>query len=356
MKLKSLIIAVSLLVLPFAIQAQAPQSKPAKPAVENPWFISGGMGLSYATGSVGVGKLLSPAGQLAFGKQFSPVLSARLALSGWRGRYASETSGQAYGFFYGAATVDGMLNISQWIKRYPERPVDVNFLLGAGFNRAFEHNVSSLVVRTGLQLGIRLNSAFDANVEATINGVSDRWNRRDDHSFDTYTNLLLGLTYKFRSGYKCTTCLSVEYIDTDEVNECVNRMRAKTDTVYVEKVVEVEKEVAPQKLVRGISSYVFFGLGKTAVTKDQMPHVEAIANYMKKYPDSKASVAGYADKGTGNTEINKRLARQRSEAVVKILNEKYGIDSSRLEVSNWGDSEQPFEENDSNRVVIMIAE
>ena len=56
MKLKSLIIAVSLLVLPFAIQAQAPQSKPAKPAVENPWFISGGMGLSYATGSVGVGK------------------------------------------------------------------------------------------------------------------------------------------------------------------------------------------------------------------------------------------------------------------------------------------------------------
>ena len=70
MKLKSLIIAVSLLVLPFALQAQAPQSKPAKPAVENPWFISGGMGLSYATGSVGVGKLLSPAGQLAFGKQF----------------------------------------------------------------------------------------------------------------------------------------------------------------------------------------------------------------------------------------------------------------------------------------------
>lgn len=357
MKLKSLFIAASLLVLPFAVQAQdVPATKPAKPAVENPWFISGGLGLSYSTGSTGVGKLLAPAGQIAAGKYFSPVLGARLAISGWRGRSASATSGQASGFFYGAATIDGMLNISQWIKRYPERLVDISFLLGAGFNRAFEHSVSSLVVRTGLQMGVRLNNAFDFNVEATVNGVSDRWNRRDDHSFDTYVNLLAGVTYKFRSGYKCATCISMEYIDEDEINECVNRMRARADTVVVEKVVEVEKEVAPQKVVRGIRSHVAFALGKTTVTEDQLINVMAIADYMNQYPDATATVMGYADKGTGNAEINERLAKLRAEAVLKCLRDKYGISESRLQVGSKGDTEQPFTTNDWNRVVIIIAE
>lgn len=357
MKLKSLFIAASLLALPLCADAQSvTESKPAKPAVENPWFISGGLGLSYSTGTTGVGKLLAPAGQIAAGKYFSPILGARLAISGWRGRSASATSGQASGFFYGAATIDGLLNISQWIKPYPERPIDVSFLLGAGFNRSFEHSVSSLVVRTGLQMGLRLNNAFDFNVEATVNGVSDRWNLRDDHSFDTYMNLLVGLTYKFRSGYKCPTCISVEYAEEQAINECVNHMRARVDTVYVEKVVEVVKEVAPQKTVRGMTAHVLFGLNKTAVAKDQMPGIEAIATYLKKYPEAKASVSGYSDKATGTAAINERLANERAASVVKVLKENYGIDESRLQVAAWGDSEQPFSNNDWNRVVILIAE
>lgn len=351
-KIKTILLFTALVcALPFGLSAQSQSG-----AKENPWFISGGIGLSYSTGSAGIGQLLAPAGQIAGGKYFSPVLGARLAVSGWRGRYAAEKSGQASGFFYGAATVDGLLNISQLIKRYPERPVDVSFILGAGFNRNFEHSVSSLVVRTGLQLGVRLNDAFDFNAEANINGVSDRWNRRDDHSFDTYTNLMAGVTYKFGTGYKCPTCISIEYIDEEEINECVNRMRARVDTVVVEKVVEVEKEVAPQKVVRGIRSHVSFGLGKTAVTEDQLINVMAIADYMNQYPDATATVMGYADKGTGNAEINERLAKLRAEAVLKCLRDKYGISESRLQVGSKGDTEQPFTTNDWNRVVIMIAE
>ncbi|MGN0310037.1 MAG: OmpA family protein [Bacteroides sp.] len=120
--------------------------------------------------------------------------------------------------------------------------------------------------------------------------------------------------------------------------------------------VEVVKEVAPQKTVRGMSAHVLFGLNKTAVAKDQMPGIEAIANYLKKYPEAKASVSGYSDKATGTAAINERLANERAQSVVKVLKEKYGIDESRLQVAAWGDAEQPFSNNDWNRVVIMIAE
>ena len=77
---------------------------------------------------------------------------------------------------------------------------------------------------------------------------------------------------------------------------------------------------------------------------------------MKENPKAKATIKGYADAGTGNARINARYAQERAEGVKKLLVEKYGIDASRLEVSSFGDTVQPFSENDSNRVVIAVAE
>lgn len=85
-------------------------------------------------------------------------------------------------------------------------------------------------------------------------------------------------------------------------------------------------------------------------------NVLAIADYMKQYPDSKATVTGFADNGTGNREINLRLAKERAEAVAKQLVDKYGISRNRLTVSSMQDNEQPFQTNDWNRVVIIVAD
>lgn len=317
----------------------------------SPWFIQGGVGASYATGNTGIGSLISPAGQIAVGKYFTPVWGARLAVSGWQGRYGIRNASK--NFFYGAATVDGIMNLSQLVRKYPERPVDVSVLLGAGFNRAF-HGCSSFMGRAGLQLGLRLNEAFDVNMEATINGVSDRWNRLDDHSFDTYTNLLVGVTYKFGTSFRCATCISEAV--KQHINECANKYREKVvevekvkiDTVYVEKDAE--------KVVRGIRTHVLFDLAKTNIREDQMPNVVGVAQYMKENPDAKLAIAGYADKGTGNRTINERLAKERSEAVANCLADKYGIARSRMVVTSMENDEQPFEVNDWNRVVILLAD
>lgn len=303
---------------------------------------------------------------MLLGKYFSPVWGARLAISGWRGRVGSEISKQAHGFYYGAATVDGLMNLSQLIRKYPERLFDLSVIAGIGFNRTYSHSISSFMGRLGLQGALRLNDALDFNIEALANGVSDRWNGRDDHSFDTYFTLSLGLTYKFKTGYKCITCISEEYPEVlyteEEVNQLVNEQRSqvtkevkevmmqKTDTVII------KQDCPPTKVVKGIKSHVAFGLGRTNVAPNQEMNVLAIADYMKQFPESKATVTGFADNGTGSRDINRRLAKQRAEAVAKQLIEKYGISRDRLTVSSMQDKEQPFQTNDWNRVVIIIAD
>lgn len=359
MKLKSMITFLTLAAICVTGQAQDKKLNP------NPWFIQGQLGASYSSGDASFGKLIAPSGSIAFGKYFSPVWGARLSISGWQGRVGSEISKQAHGFYYGATTVDGLMNLSQLIQKYPERLFDVSVIAGIGFNRAFSSSVSSFTGRLGLMGSFRVNDALDFNIEATANGVSDRWNGRDDHSFDTFFNVGLGFTYKFRTGYKCVTCISEEYPEMlyteEEVNEMVNKERAKTvetmeTIVHKTDTVVIQAETPPAKVVRGIKSHVAFGLGRTNVESNQEMNVLAIADYMKQYPESKATVTGFADNGTGNKEINLRLAKQRAESVADKLVKTYGISRDRLTVSSMKDNEQPFQTNDWNRMVIIIAD
>ncbi len=361
MKLRFIFASMMLAAGCLGIHAQQQENKESNP---NPWFIQGNLGMTYSTGGTGIGKLLSPGGQLAVGKYFSPVWGARLAISGWQGKAPGVRSGSD-GFFYGAATVDGLMNVSQLIREYHERPIDVSVIAGIGFNRAF-HGASSFMGRLGAQMSLRLNEAIDFNVEATANGVSDRWNKRDDHSIDTYFQLGVGVTYKFKTGFRCVTCLSEEPIEIcyseEELNDIVNEQRQevrreveeviinKTDTVYVEKLVEAEG-------VSGIHSHVVFGLGRTDIQTSQEMNVDAIAEYLEANPKAKATIAGYADTGTGTKEINLRLAKQRAQVVYDRLVKKYGISPDRLTMTSMEGSEQPFKNNnDWNRVVIMTAE
>lgn len=77
---------------------------------------------------------------------------------------------------------------------------------------------------------------------------------------------------------------------------------------------------------------------------------------MDKYPKSKVSIVGYADKGTGSAAYNQKISSQRAAYIKDLLINKYGIDASRISEDYKGDTVQPFAENDANRVTICIAE
>ncbi len=218
------------------------------------------------------------------------------------------------------------------------------------------------MARLGLQASFRLNKAFDFNVEALANGVSDRWNRQDDHSFDSYYNVLVGITYKFGTGFnlKCPDCKPVAYRNerysesyVKSLNDKINELQGTIDN---HKCPEPTPCPEVEKAIPGVKSHVSFGLAKTNIAEDQQINILAIADYMKQYPQSKATVTGYADKGTGTSKINAELAQKRARIVADELINKYGISADRLSVDSKGSEVQPFTTNDWNRVVIMIAE
>ena len=66
-------------------------------------------------------------------------------------------------------------------------------------------------------------------------------------------------------------------------------------------------------------------------------------------------VIGYADKKTGTSKYNFGLSEKRARAVAKELIEKYGVSSDQITIEWRGSDEQPYAENNWNRVVIMSA-
>ena len=72
-------------------------------------------------------------------------------------------------------------------------------------------------------------------------------------------------------------------------------------------------------------------------------------------PDKGITISGYADKGTGNAEVNAGYAKARAEKVAQTLQKK-GVDKKRMTVKSYGDTVQPYAKNDDNRCVIVVGQ
>ena len=96
--------------------------------------------------------------------------------------------------------------------------------------------------------------------------------------------------------------------------------------------------------------YIFYKVGSSVITPDQMPNVEMVASYMNHHKDSRVLVKGYASQD-GNLDFNIKLAQARAESVKNALVSKYGIKASRIQAEGEGVGHM-FSENDWNRVSI----
>ncbi|MDH6307781.1 outer membrane protein OmpA-like peptidoglycan-associated protein [Dysgonomonas sp. PFB1-18] len=124
----------------------------------------------------------------------------------------------------------------------------------------------------------------------------------------------------------------------------------------VQKPIEVKPEI---KEITGQGFFlpdpVFFRINKSVIDQPEWEKIEKAVTYLNENPNATCVVTGYADKKTGNSAINLRLSKQRSEAVAKAMETKYGIAKNRLSVNWKGDGLQPFKlENDKNRAVLFL--
>ncbi|MDR1161896.1 MAG: OmpA family protein, partial [Tannerellaceae bacterium] len=100
---------------------------------------------------------------------------------------------------------------------------------------------------------------------------------------------------------------------------------------------------------------VYFRINSSRIDKNQQINIFNTAEFVKEN-SIPVKVIGYADKNTGSSTYNLGLSEKRAKAVAKELIEKYGINSNQISIEWKGSDEQPYKENNWNRVVIMTAE
>lgn len=363
------------------ISASAQDQQPKTEYVFNPhWFVQiQPLGIQHTLGEIGFGHLNSYNLQVAAGRQFTPVVGARLAVNGWQSKGGSTIENKEYkwGWNYVAPSLDATFNLSNLLCGYnPTRPLEIGAFVGVGLNVAFSNNdawdandailanypnategllnpleylwdgtKTRFFGRAGVTADYRINDAVSVGVEVSANTLSDKYNSKKAGNTDWYFNVLAGV--KFNIGSTHTT-------RTIPVPEPEIRYVEKV----VEKVVEKPAPVATAEVakVEPLRRDIFFKINSSVISAEESAKVKDIADYLNKYPNAKVVLTGYADAGTGTAQINKRLSAQRADSVGKMLREKYQIAADRISYDSEGSTIQPFTDNDKNRVTICIAE
>lgn len=338
--------------------------------VFNPhWYIQGQFGAQHTLGEIDWTDLNSPNAQVTVGYNWTSVWGARLALNMWQSKGGLKADGKqyAYKWNYVAPTVDVTMNLTNVLWGFnPERVVDVTLFAGLGanigmnndevqdvdkatsykgetyFDYLWSGSKARLVGQWGADIDFKLNDRVSLGVELACNTLSDRYNSKKANNTDWYFNALAGVKVNLGKTYTkrvkpLPPCEPV-YIDRP-----------------VEKIVEKIVEVLPP--AEGpMRRELFFVIRGSEVNQTERAKLEEVVAYLYRNPEAKVTVTGYADKGTGNPRINQKYSEARAKKVVKLLQESYGIPASRISSSAKGDTEQPFAENDKNRVTILIAE
>ena len=389
------------------LTASAQEQKGTTEYVFEPhWYVNiQPLGIQYTLGEVDFGDLLSYNIQAAAGYEFNKVIGARLAINAWQSKaglkFYPNTGDNSldalkgdykWKWNYIAPTVDITFNLSNLISGVnPKRVFSVGAFAGIGANIAwgnseaadvnrtlkpalgYAYNVyapnatdptlpgtptivrkesdadplaylwdgtkTRFVIQAGLTGDIKINDQFAVTLEVSANTLSDKYNSKKAKNWDWYFNALAGLKINFGPTY------STKFIPAPE-----------PEIRYVEKIVEKVVEVpAAPVAVEPIRRDIFFLINKAVIRDTEASKVNDIVAYLNENKDAKVQVTGYADAGTGNDKINDRLAAQRADAVVKALKDA-GIAADRITFDSKGARVQPFADNDSNRVSIVIAE
>ena len=359
MKMKKLILSALMLTATMAGYAQETtaqdEQKGTTEYVFAPhWFLQLQAGGQYTTGECDFGKLLSPNVQIGIGRQFTPVIGARLALKAWQGKMGYEksinTPKESYKFTYFNPSLDLMINFAGF-NYNPNHLVDYGIIAGIGANIRSKMNEDDY---NGLNTYLT-SKAYNPNGNY-VPLYENKGNTLVNGKFGAFLDFKVSDAVKL--GLEATYNLTGSKFNLkNEGGKDGSGSAPKPEIVYVDKIVEKIVEVEkPAPVVEPLRRDIFFEINKTVIRDSEAQKVKDIADYLNAHPTAKVMITGYADAGTGNDRINDRLAKGRADVVVKALKEQYGIAESRISFDSKGSRVQPFADNDSNRVSICIAE
>ena len=308
-------------------------------------------------------KLLTPQVALSAGRYFNSKVGARLHVQGWQIKSALVDT---YKFNALTGDLDLLMNMTNIIN--PSRKCDkLDWVLLAGFgvnygwdfdefnkaNQATDYPFtkepalcgtkhSTYNGRFGTQVNYNISPKLAVGLEVDANYKNDEFNLKRNYNPDWQLTALVGLTYKFGQKKKV--------VPPAPVPEPTPVVEEPAPAPAPAPVVEQPKPVVKDEPLR---ETFFYNIRLSDPDPESI--LNKIVAWCNKYPQKGITISGYADKGTGTPKLNVGYAKARAEKVAKALEEK-GIARSRMTVNSYGDTVQPFDENDRNRCVIVVGE
>jgi outer membrane protein OmpA-like peptidoglycan-associated protein len=346
------------------------------------WFINIGAGAQTIFGDndaeAGLADRITVVPTLSVGKWFSPYWGVRLKGQGGTLHGFEQDGAYMQHLKYYNVHVDALWNLANYWGVYSTTKT-FNFTpyLGLGVGHKFQidddvvapktnnydpqyHRYSNVLsINPGIQFGFSLSKRVSLDFDLGAAIVPDYFDRvvhkAENEAIVTATG---GLTFKLGK----TTFDVVEPMDYGLINELngkINALRAENDVLAKRPVSCPDcPQVAPAPVVNEINyvpNVVFFRLNSSKIDANQQISVYNTAEFIKE-TNEKIKVVGYADKNTGTGKYNLGLSEKRARAVAKELTTKYKIPSEKITVEWKGSDEQPYPQNNWNRVVIMSAQ
>ena len=345
------------------------------------WYIGLGGGTNlYLTkaendADASIGDRLGWMGQLEVGRWNSPVWGTRLVIDGGHIKHVADVPyGPEQNWLGGH--LDIMWSMTNALGGYnPDRVWNLAPYLGIGYmyglnedwkkpnpdGDLFKFQNQSLTYNVGLINNFQLSRSVALFLELgwrVMQETFDGSGITGDFEYDSMLTGTAGIKFGLGGKQDFTPAELMDYNLINDLNSQINRLRAENE--------ELRKrpescpdcpEVAPAVTESVyVPNVVFFRIDSYKIDKGQQVSVYNTAEYLKANPNATVKIVAYADRQTGTPAYNLALSEKRAKAVADALTSEYGIDSSRISVDWKGDTEQPYAENDWNRVAIFFAE
>lgn len=354
------------------------------------WFleIQGGVGMlpfGEANNKASLTDRIYPIVQLGLGQWHEPWFATRVQLGGWNMKgFVMDAAGanQAYNNLFAVAHYDFMFDVVNYFAKYNAKRV-FHLVPYVGLGAGYKHHTTTGgafgdvfdatkrvagattndfggVVDAGVIFKFRLGRRVDLNLEAQMlatktNMMGTSW-KKQGADFMAFATAGLG----FNLGKPEWDVLTpMDWALVNDLNGQINNLRAENAELAKRPASCPEcPEVEPSQTTEVktvVSNVVYFRIASAKIDQNQYINIYNTARYALEN-NSKIYIVGYADEATGNPSINMTLSERRAKAVAKALVEKYGVSEDMIEVDFKGDTVQPYETNEWNRVVIMTAE
>jgi len=206
--------------------------------------------------------------------------------------------------------------------------------------------------RVGLSASWRLSDSWRLGVQASCSMFDDKFSGcEDDKKLDLRNDLLIGFVYTFPGKKKVAPA-------PEPIPEPVVVPEPEPEPVVVpepepEPVVVPEPIVTP-KVLEELTIPLYFSIRESNILPENDVKIQKLVDFVNNHKaTTKITCKGYADKGTGNPRINVGYSKLRATKTAAELVKKYNISEDQIETTWYGDTVQPYEENDLNRCAIL---